>query len=134
MHLSGAVYAETFIKDAAEDKLCIDTRLLKFAKPPCTSPLEPATDLDGVLTSAEQDLYDRLVDAFSMRSFVPTPEFSGHDQFFSTFDRFSGLSNRHMGEWVDQVASLAAEQNQQYLELMETPPMHAQRRWRTRIR
>ena len=57
-----------------------------------------------------------------MRSFVPTPGFSGHDQFFATFDRFGGLNKKHIGEWVDEVASRAAAQNQQYLELMETPP------------
>lgn len=122
IHLSGAVYAETFIKDAGDDGLCIDPRELRFAKSPCAPPLEPATDLSGVLTSAQQDLYDRLVDAFSMRSFEPTPGVSGHDQFFSTFARFGGLSKKHIGEWVDQVARLAAAQNQQYLELMETPP------------
>ncbi len=122
VHLSGAVYAETFIKDAAEDGLCVNPKELSFAKPPCNAPLEPATDLNGVLTSAEQDLYDRLVDSFSMRSYVPTPGFSGHDQFFSTFNKFGGLSNKHIGEWVDELANRAADQNQQYLELMETPP------------
>jgi adenosine deaminase len=123
VHLSGAVYAETFIKDAAEDGLCIDPKALSFEKPPCADPLVPAAELSGVLTPAQQDLYDRLVDSFSMRSYVPTPGFSGHDQFFSTFDRFHGLSsNRHIGEWVDEIARRAAAQNQQYLELMETPP------------
>src|SRR5579863_9443713 len=122
VHLAGAVYAETFIEDAAQDGLCVDPKELRFAEPPCASPLVGAKDLNGVLTPAHQDLYDRLVDSFSLRSFVPTAGFSGHDQFFSTFDRFRGLSNRHIGEWVDEVASRAAGQNQQYLELMETPP------------
>ena len=36
VHLSGAVYAETFIRDAGEDGLCVDAVALKFAKPPCT--------------------------------------------------------------------------------------------------
>jgi adenosine deaminase len=122
VHLSGAVYAETFIKDAAEDGLCVDPKELSLAKPPCAAPLVPAAELNGVLTADEQDLYDRLVDSLSMRSYFPTPGFSGHDQFFSTFDKMHGLSNKHMGEWVDEVASRAAAQNQQYLELMETPP------------
>jgi len=121
VHLSGAVYAETFIKDAAEDGLCIDPKGLGIAEPPCTPPLEPATDLNGVLTPAEQSLYNRLVDSLSMRSFVSTPGFNGHDQFFATFDRVHGLSKKHIGEWVDEAASRAASQNQQYLELMETP-------------
>ena len=71
--------------------------------------------------AANQGLYDRLINAFSMRSFVPTAGFSGHDQFFSTFERYGGIDRRHIGEWVDEVASRAAQQNQQYVELMETP-------------
>ncbi|HEV2446347.1 MAG TPA: hypothetical protein VGS58_10510, partial [Candidatus Sulfopaludibacter sp.] len=122
VHLGGAVYAETFIKDAAEDGLCVDPTALRLARPPCTAPLEPASNLSGMRTQPDQDLYDRLVNAFSMRSFVPTPGFSGHDQFFGTFARFGGLSKAHTGEWADEVATRAADQNQQYLELMETPP------------
>ena len=53
---------------------------------------------------------------------MPTPGLSAHDQFFATFDRFGGLGKKHAGEWVDEVATLAAAQNQQYTELMETPP------------
>jgi adenosine deaminase len=98
-------------------------RALKFARPPCRGKLDTGDRRSqGNMTSANQDLYDRLIDAFSMRSFVPTNGFSGHDQFFATFDRFGGLDKRHIGEWVDEMASRAAAQNQQYLELMETPP------------
>jgi adenosine deaminase len=117
VHLSGAVYAESFIRAAGEDGLCVDPVVLSFAKPPCVAPLLPAAQVPG-----NQDLYDRLVDSFSMRSFVPTTGFSGHDQFFSTFAKFGGTSKKHTGEWVDEVASRAADQNQQYLELMQTPP------------
>ena len=122
VHLSGAVYAETFIRDAGEDGVCVDPVGLKFAQPPCTGSLVPAKELSGQLSSANQDLYDRLVNSFSMRSFVPTPGFSGHDQFFATFGKFGGLDKRHTGEWVDEVASRAADQNEQYIELMQTPP------------
>ena len=121
IHLSGAVYSETFIRDAAEDGICVNPAALKFAQPPCTTPLVPAAQLSGTITPANQDLYDRLVNAFSMRSFVPTPGFSGHDQFFSTFGRFGGLGKKHIGEWVDEIVSRSAAQNQQYVELMETP-------------
>lgn len=120
VHLSGAIYAETFIRDAAEDGLCVDPSALKFAKN-CGESTVPASRLAGVVSPTDQDLYDRLIDSFSMRSFVPTAGYSGHDHFFSTFARFGGTDKRHTGEWVDEVASLAAAQNQQYLELMETP-------------
>ena len=123
VHLSGAVYAETLIYDAGVDGLCVDPAALSFTAPPCDKPtVVPASRFFGNLSSADQGLYDRLIDSFSMRGFVPSPGLSGHDQFFSTFGRFSGLSKRHTGEWVDEVASRAAAQNQQYLELMETPP------------
>ena len=134
VHLSGAVYAETFIRDAGEDGLCVDTVGMKFAKPPCHGKSEPAKNFSGVLSAADQNTYDRLVDAFSMRSFVPTTAFSGHDQFFATFDRFGGLDKSHLGEWVDELASRSPAQNQQYLELMETPTFgHAADRPRDRL-
>ena len=117
VHLSGAVYAESFIRAAGEDGICVDPATLRFVKPPCTEPLVPAAEVHS-----NQPLYDKLVDAFSMRSFVPTSGFSGHDHFFATFSRFGGLGKKHIGEWVDEVAARAAAQNQQYLELMETPP------------
>src|ERR1700761_5356438 len=39
VHLTGAVYAESFIRAAGEDGLCVDTGKLAFAKP-----LDPATN------------------------------------------------------------------------------------------
>ena len=122
VHLSGAVYAETFIRDAGDDGLCVDKATLSFAKPPCRGKdLLPAKELTGDLTPADQALYDKLIDSFSVRSFAPTPGWSEHDQFFATFDRFGGLSKTHTAEWVDEVASRAAAENNQYLELMHTP-------------
>jgi adenosine deaminase len=122
VHLSGAVYAETFIREAGEDGLCVDPDALSFVRPPCAGKLVPAAQLSGSLTPASQALYDRLIDSFSLRGFVPTSGWSGHDQFFATFARFGGLNPIHHAEWVDEAASRAAAQNQQYLELMQTPP------------
>jgi len=120
VHLSGAVYAETFIREAAQDGLCVNPVALAFAKPPCAGKLVAAKDLSGNISAANQVLYDKLIDSFSMRSFVLFSEWSGHDQFFATFDRFDALPD-HYGEWVDEVAMRSAAQNQQYLELMATP-------------
>jgi adenosine deaminase len=120
VHLSGAVYAETLIRDAAEDGVCVDTVALAFAKPPCRGKLVPAGNFTGNIDRQTQLLYDKLIDALSIRSFMPTPDWSEHDQFFSVFDRLGGLRD-HTGEWVDEVAGRAAAENQQYLELMQTP-------------
>jgi adenosine deaminase len=121
MHLSGAVYAETLIRDAAENGACVDTVALSLAKPPCTGKLIPATKFTGNIDRQTQVLYDKLIDSLSVRSFVPTSGWSEHDQFFEVFDRTGGLKD-HNGEWVDEVASRAAAENNQYLELMVTPP------------
>ncbi len=125
VHLSGAVYAESWIRAAAEDGLCLDTKALKFAKPTgkaCAKDQMSVTDLLAHTEGPNQDVYDKLVNSFSMRSYVPYSEWSGHDQFFSTFSHFSGTDKRHTGEWVDEVVSRAAAQSEQYIELMETPP------------
>jgi adenosine deaminase len=127
MHLSGAVYAETFIKDAAADLLCVNPTTLSFSKNIGTTrsvpPQQVCTEGNVRADQAfkDQHLYDALVDSFSMRSFVPSSGISGHDQFFATFGRFGGIDKSHTGEWLDEVATRAAAQNEQYLEVMDTP-------------
>ncbi len=120
LHLSGGtVYSETLIRDAVEDGLCVSTATFTLVKPAaggCGAGSVPASD-----AGRDQKLYDAMVDAYSMRNFVPTPGVSGHDQFFSTFDKFSAIEPRHVGEWVDEIATRAAEQNEQYIEAMYTP-------------
>ncbi len=118
-HLVGGIYAETFIRDAAEDGLCVELGSHAFVAP---QPTCGAGQVAAGKAFTDQNLYDTLVDAFSMRSFVPTPGSSGHDRFFETFGKFGGTSNRHAGEWLDEIVSRAAGQNEQYLEIMETPP------------
>jgi adenosine deaminase len=130
MHLSGAVYAETFLKDAAEDGMCVNMATETLAASADSAKNAPASPVCASGTvpvaNAFQDrrMYDALVDFWSMRSFVATPGVSGHDQFFATFDRDdprSVLDARHGGEWLDEVATRAAAQNEQYLEVMHTP-------------
>jgi adenosine deaminase len=130
-HLAGAVYAESRIRAASEDGLCIDRARLAFTKrPPSTASAAPCGE--GHLPASEalkdQGLYDALIDAFSMRGFVPTSGITAHDHFFDTFVLFDsveppqvGSFANHLGEWLDEVASRAAAQNEQYLELMQTP-------------
>ena len=126
-HLAGAVYAESWIRAAADDRLCIDPAALGGTKsvfssadsqqaPACGNGKIPAGEV-----YQDQHLYDQLIDAFSMRGFVPSPGISGHDHFFHTFSRFGGTSHHHLGEWLDELATRAGRQNEQYLELMHTP-------------
>jgi adenosine deaminase len=126
-HLGGAVYAESWIRGAVADHLCIDLQEHSFTQPQSAAPsdsVQPACKAGEAPASdalKDQRLYDALVDAFSMRGFVPSPGITGHDHFFSTFSKFQEASFQHMGEWIDEVSSRAAAQNEQYLELMHTP-------------
>src|SRR5579862_2453819 len=127
-HLSGAVYAESWIRAAIEDHLCVDTRTFALSKPQSKvldSNGEPECD-EGKAPAANsvhnQSLYDSMIDAFSMRAFVPASGESGHDHFFAAFSKFDAVDKKHTGEWLDEVATRAADQNEQYLELMVTPP------------
>ncbi len=127
-HLAGAVYAETLIRNAAEDDLCVETATLTvIPNHGMTRSIPPAAVCDSNSVAAgsafgNPNLYKSLIDAFSMRSFVPSAGISGHDHFFATFTRFGNISEtRHLGEWVDELAKRAATQNEQYLEIMHTP-------------
>jgi adenosine deaminase len=129
-HLDGAVYAETFIRVGGEDGLCVDPTAKAFTKSqPIKSGAEPApaceaSDVPAAEVPKNQRLYDELVDSFSMRGFVPSEGVTGHDHFFGTFGRFGGTDPRHTGEFLHEVTARAAAQNEQYLELMETPTWH----------
>jgi adenosine deaminase len=126
-HLDGAVYAETFIRVGGEDGLCVDTAAKAFTKSqPVDAGSEPqpvceADDVSAADVPKNQHLYDAMVDSFSMRGFVPSEGVTGHDHFFATFSKFGGTDPRHTGEFLDEVATRAAAQNEQSLELMETP-------------
>ena len=71
----------------------------------------------------DQKLYDALIDYFSMRSFVPSRR---SQRARSVLRHFRALQrHRHIsrGEWLDEVATRAAAQNEQYLEIMDTPDL-----------
>jgi adenosine deaminase len=127
-HLAGAVYAETFIQEAVNDRLCVNTSTTTLYKTEAMTrslPPQPVCGEQGVPVAnalADQKLYDQLINTFSMRTFVPVTGESGHDHFFASFDHFLAVEDpSHVGEWVDELARRAAQQNEQYLEIMHTP-------------
>lgn len=121
-HYSGAIYAESYMRWAADDGLCIDLAKLALARPPCRVP--------GMVPAAEANrdpvLYGRMIDALSMRGFLPVAE-SGHDHFFATFAKFSAGQDRRFGDMLAEVADRAGGQNVSYLELMASLGMGAAR-------
>jgi len=131
-HLSGGMYAETLLQDALDDGMCVDVPKLALMKCPAAGEGKPEI-VPVSKAFADQHLYDELIDAFSMRSFVASAGVSGHDHFFDTFARFRAISVSHYPEWVDLAARRAAGQNEQYLELMENPDFSLARKLATEI-
>jgi len=119
VHLYGAIYAESMINWAAESGLCVDRTTSQLMHAACDS-CERYKDKPGV-KCAYQDhvLYNQMVDAWSMRNWHAEEE-SGHDHFFGTFDKFAPAFAGYIGDAVAEVASRAAGDHLQYVELMHT--------------
>ncbi|MDQ2776291.1 MAG: adenosine deaminase [Acidobacteriota bacterium] len=116
-HLSGAVYAETFLQEAAAAHVCINRQTLSFAEPSATAASCGDNQVADAASLTNSQLASDLIDSLSMRDFVPGRE-SPHDHFFDTFSKFGAVSHLHDGDYLAEVVNRAAEQNESYLELM----------------
>jgi adenosine deaminase len=115
-HPIGAAYAERFITYAAEDGLCVVRATMTLVAP--TPPCDAAAGRPAASSAlADQQFYDALVDAWSMRNWDAARD-SGHDQFFGTFGRFGEVWNGRVGDVLADVIAQAAAENVMYLELM----------------
>src|ERR1700678_3194793 len=95
VHLSGAIYAESFIDWASENALCVDRTTSKLIHAACDS-CEAYNSKPSVRCAyRDHILYDQLVDAWSMRNWHRDEE-SGHDHFFSTFEKFGPAMEKHV--------------------------------------
>ena len=113
-HLSGAVYAESYIQWAAAKGLCVNQAALSIAQPPC----DPASGKPPASAALSNPvLYRQIIDAWSMRNWQYSGQ-NGHDRFFDTFGKFGGAS---FGQMLAEVSSRAAKGRVSYLELMLTP-------------
>src|SRR5713101_3811419 len=74
-HLTGSIYAETFLEFAKRDGLCIDSQKLAIVDCPA-KPVD--TIVPAASTVTDSNLYSAMLDAMSMRQFRATSE-SGHD-------------------------------------------------------
>ena len=116
-HLSGAVYAESFLGWAAQDSLCVSRRALAIVWSPCSG--AAGDTIPAAAALADGTLYGQLIDAWSMRNWNPAQR-SGHDQFFDAFARFGALPRR-VGDELAEAQARAADGRVSYLELMLTP-------------
>lgn len=118
-HVGGAIYAETYIDWALTDRLCLDASTISLTYPnqgkcPVTTP-----DLKTALAQ-DDNLYGRLVDAWSMRDAALSGQ-TGHDHFFDAFGKFGAASGTRYGDMIADVAERSAGEGLSYLELLITP-------------
>lgn len=114
-HLSGAIYAENFIRWAAQDGLCVDVASSTYIV------CDQAPEKPRAATAyTDPNLYTQLLEAFSMRGWLPARD-SGHDHFFATFGKFGAATNGHTADMLVEVRERAARENVEYLELMFNP-------------
>jgi adenosine deaminase len=117
-HLSGSIYAESYLQYAANDGMCLDTVKLTITQCPTAS----STSIVPAATVLQpySSLYGEMLDALSMRQFRSGVE-SGHDHFFNTFGKFSAVSKTHVPEMLTQDVWRLASENVDYLETIFAP-------------
>jgi adenosine deaminase len=119
-HLAGAIYAENWIDYAVQDNLCVDRSTSSLLAPPCDESCAKYSNKPAVRCAyGDHVFYNQLIDAWSMRNWTPG-EGSGHDHFFATFDKFLLAELNSVGNQLAEVATRAAADRLQYVELMYT--------------
>jgi hypothetical protein len=114
-HLSGAIYAESYIRWAVTDGLCVVAASSSIVSGPCDAGggRPPAAEIVRSST-----LYNQAIDAMSMRHWDAS--LNGHDHFFATFGKFGPASGSRLDAMLAEVAERAAAEQVSYLELMLT--------------
>lgn len=119
-HVTGGIYGETLLTWAAEDGYCVDMTALAL-RAVCTS----GGGKPAAAVLADEGLRSAMIDSLSTRH----PGFrdrSGHDQFFTAFDRMATSPGR-IGDILAVVLDGLARQNTLYAELMVSPQIVAAR-------
>ncbi|MEO6773173.1 MAG: adenosine deaminase [Kofleriaceae bacterium] len=109
-HLTGAVYAESYLAWGASDGDCVNSSSHSaVAHSQCS-----ATNL---AMPASGSFFDAIVGAWSMQGFVAGSE-NGHDHFFATFGKYGLVAGAHRDQTLGDVATRAAANNDYYVETM----------------
>jgi adenosine deaminase len=119
-HLDGGVWAEDYLKWAADDGGCIDAKTRTLSLGPCKDGQVAARGL----MDRDPVFYQSSIDALSMRNFVPglgTGAVNGHDHTFQTFPRFGALVTPHLGDALAVTRQQLADNNVQYAEQITDP-------------
>ena len=120
-HLSGSIYAESYIQWAADNGLCVNNQTMTLVVPAMKSSCDASQNLTPANTALTNGvLYRQMIDAWSMRNWTLSGQ-SGHDHFFDAFVKFGPATYDETGPMIAEAAARAARGHVLYLELMLTP-------------
>jgi hypothetical protein len=115
-HFTGSIYAENYLRWAAEDQMCVLVATLTVTAGPCDA---AAGKPPASAVIQNSTLYNDAIDALSMRNWPPN--INGHHHFFQTFGRFGAVPRSRDGDMLAEITSRAAAEHVSYMELMLTP-------------
>lgn len=114
-HMTGAVYAESYVQWAVANNLCADRKTLALSGAPCKE-----GQVEAKQALVDPVLYRDMLANWSMLGW-PMSGKSGHDHFFDTFLKFDPAGMGHYGEMLAELAQRNAAGSVQYVELMLSP-------------
>ncbi|KTD23839.1 adenosine deaminase [Legionella lansingensis] len=114
-HLAGGAYPEKMLTIAARENYCLDKGTFAVSKR-----IEECQSINVQELMNQPTLYDKTIQAWSMKNFNPGNE-SGHDHFFNSFSKFMPVVLGYSPELLADIMQRAANQHEQYLEIMILP-------------
>lgn len=113
-HLSGGVYAETYLAWAEQD----GTYCIQESDTSLSTSCGDGNDVP--VPTGRKDFYLDVVRAWSMFDFNPALGESAADHFFATFAKFGAISGTQHGRMLADIRRRAANENVLYIEPMLT--------------
>ncbi len=114
-HLAGGAYPETMLALAAQNDYCLDRETLSISKT-----IERCSGIPAAELTTNASLYEQTLRAWSMKDFIPGKE-SGEEHFFASFYKFLPIVSDYGPQLLAEVMTRAADQQEQYLEIMILP-------------
>lgn len=112
-HLAGGPYPETMLSLAAKGNYCLDLTSMAVSK--------TTLHCDGIKISDvfnKPELYSKIIKDWSLKDFIPGKE-SAYDHFFNGFMKYMPIVFNYRPQLIADVMERAAQQNEQYMELMD---------------
>lgn len=114
-HLAGSVYPEEMLRLAGGSNYCFSNT--SFIVQPLG---ESCNGVSSKEINADQNLYDKVIRAWSMKDFLANGE-SREQHFFASFSKFIPLVGDFQAKMLAITILRAANQNEHYLELIMLP-------------